>query len=154
VTRWRRISQGWLGTGQGWAGAPRRVLAAAAVAVAVVLAGVGGWGLHGAASAPAASALSSAPLLTASHQTAGQVFFYDTGSRWVYMSVDLQSGDNGMVRCQVQGQDGQFVTVGSFRLANGYGYWGSPVPASSGQLASARLVTSTGTVLASATFTA
>jgi anti-sigma-K factor RskA len=137
----------------GWAGTPRRALAAAAVAVAVILAGVGGWGLHGASSSPAASPLASAPLLTASHQSAGQVFYYDTGSRWVYMSVDLPGSANGTVRCQVQGPDGQYVTVGSFQLTNGYGYWGSPVPASTTHPAGARLVTTTGAVLATAAFT-
>ena len=127
-------------------GAPRRALAAAAVAAGVILAGLGGWGLHGATSSPAASPLASAPLLTASHQTAGQVFFYDTGSRWLYMSVELPGAANGTVQCQVRGTNGQFATIGSFQLAGGYGYWGSPVPVT-GQLASARLVSAAGTVL-------
>ena len=46
------------------------------------------------------------------------------------------------------------TTVGSFRLSGGYGYWGSPDPVTSGPLTGARLVTSTGTVLATATFAA
>jgi hypothetical protein len=124
-----------------------------AVAAAVIVAGLGGWGLHGATSSPVASPLASAPLLTASHQTAGQVFFYNSGSRWLYMSVDLRSAGNGTVLCQVRGPGGQFTTIGSFQLADGNGYWGSPVPISS-HLASARLVSSTGTVLATAAFTA
>ena len=144
------------GTGRGWASRPRRILAAAAVAAAVVVAALGGWGLHGATSSPVASPLSSAPLLTASHQTAGHIYFYDAGSRWLYMSVDLGPGavDNGTVLCQVEGADGHVTTVGSFRLSGGYGYWGSPVPATSGPLTSARLVTTTGTVLATAAFPA
>jgi hypothetical protein len=121
--------------------------------VTVILAGLGGWGLHDATSTPAASPLASAPLLTASHHTAGQVFFYDTGSRWLYMSVDLPGAGNRTVLCQVRRPGGQFTTIGSFQLADGYGYWGSPVRAS-GQLASARLVSSTGAVLATAAFTA
>ena len=84
------IGGGW--TGRGGVSHPRRILAAAAVAVAVIVAGLGGWGLHAATSSPAASPLSSAALLTASHQTAGQVYFYDSGSRWLYMSVDIGSG--------------------------------------------------------------
>ncbi len=120
-----------------------------------MVAGLGGWGLHGATSSPVASPLSSAPLLTASHQTAGYIYLYDGGSRWLYMSVDLGGAvDNGTVLCQVEGADGHVTTVGSFRLSGGYGYWGSPVPATSSPLTSARLVTTTGTVLATAAFPA
>ena len=96
--------------------------------------------------------------LTASHQTAGQVYFYDSGSPWLYMSVDIRSGSgaagNGTVICQVEGPDGHVTTVGSFQLTDGYGYWGSPAPATNGPLTGARLVTTTGTVLATATFPA
>ena len=150
-------------TGRGWTGRggvsyPRRILAAAAVAAAVIVAGLGGWGLHAATSSPAASPLSSAALLTASHQTAGQVYFYDSGSPWLYMSVNIRSGGgaagNGTVICQVEGPDGHVTTVGSFQLTDGHGYWGSPAPATNGPLTGARLVTTTGTVLATATFPA
>ena len=150
------IGGGW--TGRGGVSHPRRILAAAAVAVAVIVAGLGGWGLHGTTSSPTASALSSATLLTASHQTAGKIYFYDAGSRWLYMSVNIPSGsgavDDGTVICQVEGPDGHVTTVGSFRLTGGYGYWGSPDPVTSGTLTGARLVTTTGTVLATATFAA
>ena len=150
------IGGGW--TGRGGVSRPRRILAAAAVTVAVIAAGLGGWGLHATTSSPTASALSSATLLTASHQTAGKIYFYDAGSRWLYMSVNIPSGsgaaDNGTVICQVEGPDGHVTTVGSFRLTGGYGYWGSPDPVTSGPLTGARLVTTTGTVLATATFPA
>ena len=150
------IGGGW--TGRGGVSYPRRILSAAAVAAAVIVAGLGGWGLHAATSSPAASPLSSAALLTASHQTAGQIYFYDAGHRWLYMSVDIGAGsgavDNGTVICQVEGPDGHLTTVGSFRLSGGYGYWGSPDPVTSGPLTGARLVTTTGTVLATATFAA
>ncbi len=149
----RRFGQklaGWMGSAG--AGRPRRLLAAAAVAVAVIVAGLGGWGLHAATSSP----LSSATLLTASHQTAGKIYFYDSGSRWLYMSVNIGPGSgvagNGTVVCQVEGPDGHVTTIGSFRLTGGYGYWGSPAPATSGPLAGARLVTTTGAILATATF--
>jgi anti-sigma-K factor RskA len=140
-------------TGRGGVSYPRRMLSAAAVAAAVIVAGLGGWGLHAATSSPDASPLSSATLLTATHQTAGQIYFYDGSHRWVYMSVDIGSG-NGTVICQVEGPDGHLTTVGSFRLSGGYGYWGSPDPVTNGPLTGARLVTTTGTVLATATFAA
>jgi hypothetical protein len=159
--RFGRKLADWIGgawTGRSGVSHPRRMLAAAAMAVAVIAAGLGGWGLHAATSSPAASPLSSAALLTASHQTAGEVYVYDGGSRWLYMSVDIRSGSgaagNGTVICQVEGPDGHVTTVGSFQLTDGYGYWGSPAPATNGPLTGARLVSTTGTVLATATFPA
>ena len=150
------IGGGW--TGRGGVSYPRRMLSAAAVTAAVIVAGLGGWGLHAATSSPAASPLSSAAFLTASHQTAGKIYFYDAGHRWLYMSVDIPSGSgaagNGTVICQVEGPDGHLTTVGSFRLTGGSGYWGSPDPVTNGPLTGARLVTTTGTVLATATFPA
>ena len=135
---------------KGQAGRTRRMLAVAAVALAVVAAGLG-WGLRGATSAPASSPLASATLLSASHHAAGKIFLYQGSPRWLYMSVDMPSG-NGTVTCQVENRDGQVSTVGSFQLTAGNGYWGSPVPESYGQLTGARLVTANGTVLATATF--
>ncbi len=150
--RFGRKLAGWTGRGGG-VSYPRRMLAGVAVAAAVIVAGLGGWGLHAATSSPAASPLSSAALLTASHQTAGKIYFYNGDHRWLYMSVDIGSG-NDTVICQVEGSGGRFTTIGSFRLSGGYGYWGSPDPVTSGQLTGARLVTTTGTVLATATFPA
>jgi hypothetical protein len=52
----------------------------------------------------------------------------------------------------VESGDGHITTVGSFRLTDGRGYWGSPVPATQGSLTGARLVGPDGTVLATASF--
>jgi hypothetical protein len=132
----------------GWT---RRTLAAAAVVVAVVVGGVGAWGLGIGASSPASSQLASATLLSTGHQTVGKVFLYQGSPRWLYMSVDMPSGD-GTVLCQVVSRDGHVTTVGSFRLADGHGYWGSPATGAPGQLTGARLVNTQGTVLATASF--
>jgi hypothetical protein len=133
------------------AGRTRRMLALAAVTLAVVAAGLGGWGLRPGASAPAGTPLSSATLLSASHQAAGRIFLYEGSSRWLYMSVVMPSG-NGTVICEVESRDGHITTVGSFQLTDGRGYWGSPVPPTQGPLTGARLVGPGGTVLATASF--
>lgn len=133
------------------AGRTRRALALAAVTLAVVAAGLGGWGLRPGTPAPAGAPLSSATLLSASHQAAGKIFLYQGSSRWLYMSVNMPAG-NGTVICQVESGDGHITTVGSFRLTDGRGYWGSPVPATQGSLTGARLVGPGGTVLATASF--
>jgi len=133
------------------AGWIRRPLAAAAVVVAVVAGGLAGWGLSAGTSTPASTSLASATLQSVSHQAVGKVFLYQGSPRWLYMSVDMSSG-NGTVLCQVVSQHGQVTTVGSFQLADGHGYWGSPATGASGQLTGARLVTTNGTVLATASF--
>jgi hypothetical protein len=130
---------------------PRRVLVAAAVAVAVVAGGLGGWGLHNGTSSPAPTALNSAALVSVSHQSVGKIFLYRGHPQWVYMSVNMPSSQ-GTVICQVESRDGHFSTVGAFHLTNGYGYWGSPAPGNPGSVAGARLITPAGHVLATASF--
>jgi hypothetical protein len=138
----------------------RRVLATTAVGLAVIAAGLGGWsvgavGFDEAGAAPSAhlavGPLTSARLLSATHQSVGNIFLYSGTPRWLYMSVDLDAGE-GVVRCQVVGTNGRVTTIGSFRLTGGYGAWGSPDPGNVGTLAGARLVSANGTVLATATF--
>jgi hypothetical protein len=130
----------------------RRALAAAAVGLAVIAAGFGGWRI-GVGTAPAAAGpLASGNLLTATQQNVGSVYLYSGASQWLYMSVDLGSG-NEAVTCQLVGDNGQVSTVGTFHLADGYGSWGSPNPGPLTDLHGARLVSATGAVLATATFT-
>ena len=135
-------------------GRMRRLLAATAVGLAVILAGLGGWRI-GAGTAPAVSSaegpLESASLVSATHQEIGDVFVYSGTSSWVYMSVDMGSG-NQLVTCEIVGKNGQVSKVGSFQLADGYGSWGSPNPGNVGTLSGARLVSADGTVLATASF--
>lgn len=130
----------------GW----RRVLAVAACSLAVAGAGLGGWGLRPAAR-PSWPLLRSAALVSPARDRVGQIFAYAGDSAWVYMWVDIGSGD-GIVTCQVTGRDGRVITVGEFRLADGHGVWGSPDGAGNSLLSGARLVTADGTVVATATF--
>ncbi|MFJ5551005.1 hypothetical protein [Streptomyces sp. NPDC093225] len=74
---------------------------------------------------------------------------------WVYMSVDMDDAGvpyDGPVSCLLVRSDGSTVRLGSFRLHEGYGYWGSPAAVNAGSLAGARLTTPDGTVLATARF--
>jgi hypothetical protein len=138
---------------------PRRLLAVGAAALTVIAAGLGGWGLGTAASPahPQVSAaagnhvpLSSAALMSANHQEVGNVFYYSGAEPWMYMSVDMPSG-NGMVTCQLKGRAGTYTTVGSFRVAAGYGSWGGPAPRK-GRVTGARILGPDGKVLATASF--
>jgi hypothetical protein len=137
------------GPGEGRPARARRVLAAAAVTLAVTVSAVGGWRLGAATSSPAMSLLGPAALVSAGHQAVGTVFFYGGSMQWLSMSVSLRSG-SGTVTCQLVSQDGHVMTLGSFWLAGGYGAWESASPVSDGQFTSARLVAAGGTVLATA----
>jgi hypothetical protein len=130
-------------------GRTRRMLAVAAAVVGIIVGGAGGWALHNGTSSPAPAALDSAALVSVSHQAVGKIYVYRGHPQWLYMSVSGLNSGNGMVLCQVVSRSGQISTVGSFRLASGYGYWGSPAP---GSLKGARLVTPNGKVLATASF--
>jgi hypothetical protein len=146
------------GRRQGTRRASARTLAAAAIVGAVLAGGLGGWGLNSAlthpqAASPAAAgaALRTATLLTADHEVAGEVFVHDTGPQWMYANVDLDTAKTTVVTCQLETADGKLMTVGSFRLTDGYGFWGGPWTGAA-KVTGARLVTPDGTVLASATF--
>jgi len=132
----------------------RRVLASVAVGFAVIAAGLGGWSI-GAGTAPAATS-AAAPLISASlrsstHQEVGDIFLYNGTSQWVYMNVEIGTG-NEAVTCQLIGKDGRVTTLGTFHLADGYGSWGSPDPGDLGALKGAQLVDNNGAVLATARF--
>jgi hypothetical protein len=133
----------------------RRALSAAALAVALVVAGLGGWGLRAAIAPPApqspvASALSNAALVTAAHQTVGMVTVYQR-TPWMYMSVNLDGLGNVTVKCQLENSAGQFTTVGTFRLTDGYGSWASAY-SDHGTVVGARVLSASNTVLATASF--
>ena len=147
--RHRRRRPAW---GHGFS--PRRVLAAAAVVVGLLGAALGGWGLHATATPTASSSLTTGKMIaTDDHSQVGQVFVYNGDPRWMYMSVDMESG-NDIVICQLVDSNGQVTTVGTFRLADGYGSWGAPAWTGNGSPVGARLVTANGTVIATAAFSA
>ena len=98
---------------------------------------------------PAGSRWTPPAFVSASHHTVGKLFYYDGNPQWVYMSVNLSTG-NSTVLCQLESTDGQVTTVGSFRLNDGYGVWATSAEVSHGDLAGARLVAVDGTVLATA----
>ena len=90
--------------------------------------------------------------VTASHQDVGNVFLYSGDSPWLFMSVDMGSG-NEPVTCQLVGADGKVTTLGTFQLADGYGSWGTSGAGTVTPPSGARLVSASGAVLATATFT-
>jgi hypothetical protein len=98
-------------------------------------------------------ALRSAPFTTARHQAIGTVFVHGGSQPWLFMAVDTGAGDRTVV-CELQERDGHVITVGSFQLANGRGYWGSPEPDQAADITSVRLSAADGIVVATASFPA
>jgi hypothetical protein len=135
----------------------RSALSVAAVAIALVGAGLGGWSLraataqHATSSTAQTSGLSSAALVTPGHETVGLVAVYKRSPWWMSMSVNLGEVGNVTVKCQLEMADGSYATVGNFRLSEGYGTWGSPYSTGDG-IVGARLLSANDTVLATATF--
>lgn len=142
-----------------------RALTAAAAVVLVGSAGLAGWGLRtelepsgpgrqGGPTGPAGpAALSTAALYTPAHQAIGKVYLHSGRHTWVFTTVDLAPGSTTVI-CQLTDRAGRVITVGSFRVTGGDGYWGSPEPDQPSAITSARLITTDGTVLATASFDA
>lgn len=135
---------------------PRRyrrvgVLSAAAVIVALLAFGLGALVNRGAGSGTGQSAATN--LVTANFTSNGHVvgdlLVSDGSPAW--MLVTIHGGAwQGTVTCDVTLSGGQVETIGVFKLSGEYGVWAAPLPSTAGQVRSAQLIASNGTVLASA----
>ncbi|WKX69314.1 hypothetical protein [Streptomyces sp. XD-27] len=136
-----------------------RLRIAAIAAAAAIACGFGGWAIGTAIDhAPASASRPAEPnrtfleaSLTAGHRPVGQIFAHPGSPGWVYMSVDLDR-HSGKVTCQLEHVDGAPLSIGSFRLDDGYGYWGAPAPVDPATISGARLLAEDGSVLATANF--
>lgn len=134
----------------------RRRTSAAAVAALILAAG--GWAIGSyvtpsrpvVASATATTALREARL-TAGGRWVGDLYAHPGPSPWLYVHVQ-GLGDLGAVTCQLSSADGRRLTVGTFVLDHGSGFWGGPIAMNPTTIRGARLLKPTGTVLATATF--
>jgi hypothetical protein len=139
---------------------PRRrwLAVSAAAAAAALVFGVGGWVVGGVTSQHATVAeqadsggIQVATFRSAGQQPVGEVFTYQSDPSWVYMAVHAPSNVD-WVACQLVKRDGSIVQIGAFTLSGGKGTWSSDLPIDPNSVTSARLVTSKGTILASASF--
>lgn len=134
----------------------RRVLVAALAAIVLLALGIGAGALATRGGAPATPSATSRPVearLTSGRQVVGDVIVSSGSRPWVVMTID--SGPwSGSVTCEVVLAGGKVLTMGTFRLADGYGAWGYPLSAPRDEVRGARLVSSRGVVLARAAFRA
>ena len=134
------------------AASPRWALAAAAVVIALVV----GLSL----------ALSSGPVPTGTRQaeerheiataaltekgrTVGRVSTYGGTNPWMIVTLAGSSTD-GRVTCEVVTAKGVTLKVGSFSAKDGYGAWGAPLRVAPQDVRTAEMVSSNGTVIATA----
>jgi len=124
----------------------------AVAAVVVMLAfGLGALVAPGAGNGNGQSA--GADLVTANFTSHGQVLgqlLISAGTpAWMLVTIH-DAGWQGTVTCDVTLSGGQVETIGVFKLSGEYGAWAAPLPSTAGQVRSAQLIASNGTVLASA----
>jgi hypothetical protein len=143
------------------AGRPRARTALLVAAASVVL--VGGTvaatealtsPAHSAVQVPQGSALRTGTFLTAGGQVWGQIVAYRGSPSWVFMQVDVPDY-NGPIKCMLQVDDGSTVAFGTFTVKGGTGQFSKSIGSVDvGHLRGAKLVTSTGSSVAAATFAA
>ncbi|HTC69118.1 MAG TPA: hypothetical protein VK662_06075 [Acidothermaceae bacterium] len=135
-------------------------LALAAVAAAVAVAGgtvaITDAFNHSAAApsvaqAPSGNAVRTGSFETTDGQLLGQIVAYQGHPSWVFMNVDEPNYD-GPIECKLQMDDGSVVAVGMFELHAGLGQFSRTIPVAIDGLRGAKLLSSTGATVASATF--
>lgn len=126
---------------------PVRVAIAALAAAAV---GIGAWtaDVHLAASRARTPTVLTAALWSG-RRDVGRVVVAGRPRPWMSLTVDAGIG-RAEVRCEVIGPGGATVTVGTFWITGGNGYWAAPLRTHMA-VRGARLVSTDGRVLAAAT---
>jgi hypothetical protein len=92
-----------------------------------------------------------ASLRTPAGQTVGQVYLHQGDPSWMFMSMHGRDTDTTL-SCELHLANGTTMQVGTVQLHEGTGQLAHPVPLNVSQLRRAQLVTSTGAIVASATF--
>jgi anti-sigma factor RsiW len=128
---------------------PRRVATGLVAAVVTASVGVGGWALghHEARPAPAASSAGNQAVvaeLVGHKQHVGEVIVTGNGRYQVMWTVSSSPLGNGWVTCEFGEQDGTWLRMASFQLANGRGYWSTPMPNPASPITLARVVDESG----------
>lgn len=132
---------------------PRRVALFSAAAVVVVALGFGLGALiapeagNGTGRSAATDVVSAN--FTSDGKALGELLISPGSPPWMFVTIH-GGGWRGTVTCDVTFADGRVETIGVFKLSGEYGAWAAPLPSSLGQVRSAQLVASNGTVVASA----
>jgi hypothetical protein len=101
--------------------------------------------------APSLDSVRTGTFETADYQVMGQIVAYSGRPSWVYMNVD-GSNYTGRIICNLQIENGSTVAVGVFDLHHGKGEFSRTITVDINHLRGAKLVTSSGSTVATATF--
>jgi hypothetical protein len=108
-------------------------------------------GTTAAVSVPRGNELRAGTFETPQGQVVGQIVAYRGRPSWVYMDVGVAQSQ-GTIRCKLQLDNGSIVAAGHMALHHGRGELSKSIQVDIHRLRGAQLFTSTGAVLASATF--
>jgi hypothetical protein len=131
---------------------------AVAAAAAVVALGIGLGVGHSLSSSghpsvavgkPTSGATVTTAALRENGRSVGRVSTSSGATPWMFMTLD-DASVQGKVTCQVVTADGVTHTVGTFTVKRGYGAWGAPLPVAPRDVQRAEVLSSTGTVIATA----
>jgi hypothetical protein len=101
---------------------------------------------------PQGNALRTGTFQTADGQVLGQIVAYHGHPSWVFMNVAVPNY-NGPIKCMLQVDDGSTVAFGTFTVNGGTGQFSKSIGSVNvAHLRGAKLVTSTGSPVAAATF--
>jgi hypothetical protein len=103
------------------------------------------------AHAPLGKVLRTGTFQTGDSSVLGQIVAYSGHPSWVFMNVAVPNYD-GQIVCKLQVADGSTVSFGSFEMHHGIGQFSKTIRVDVGRLRGAKLVTATGSTMASATF--
>jgi hypothetical protein len=141
--------------------APHRWALAAAAAVVALAVGLGiGWSTGSNRPGPTPSATAPHPAGTPMAEAAlveggrsvGRVSAYGGSTPWLFMTL-ADSSAHGRVTCVVVTTAGVTERVGTFMARAGYGAWGAPLRVPPKDVKKAEVVSSDGSVIATATMT-
>jgi hypothetical protein len=136
-------------------GTPRWVMAVAAAVIVLAIGVSIGWttgpGQTGQRpqTEPVGAEIATADLM-ANGSAVGNVNTYGGAKPWMLVTL-ADSWSDGKVTCEVVTTDGVTHKVGSFTAKDGYGAWGAPLRVAPQEIRKAEVVSSNGTVIATAT---
>jgi hypothetical protein len=142
----RRGSRRWV------AGAPRWALASAAAVIALLVGLSIGWSVGSpSGSSHPADAVATVALKDHGHAV-GTVATYGGATPWMIVTLD-DSSAHGALTCKVITDDGVTHKIGTFSATYGYAAWDAPLKVAPQDVRKAEVVSSNGTVVATASLT-
>ena len=134
------------------AGSPRWALASAAAVVALVVGLSIGWSIGSPSGGPhpveADTAVTTATLKEHGHDV-GSVVTYGGATPWMIVTL-ADSSAQGKLTCRVVTDNGVTHRIGTFSATYGYAAWDAPLGVAPQDVRSAEVVSSNGTVIATA----